>query len=147
MGNRYYAHITFPVGALKIPEVKECYDESPRYLEIEDDGAESGLVQIGDSEANYGRFNIEFQLRDAGVPFDVYHSESESGGAYTWHVRFNEAGECVETETDDASEERLTLAATALHYLQNDRLDLLERELRGVIHQAPERLDREWEPA
>jgi hypothetical protein len=155
MGHRYYATVTFPAAAGKIPEVRAWLDsEDNEYFEIYEGATD---VEVSHSEANYGAIGVTELLDKHRVPYDHYHSEGGDGGSYTCFIRWpvgaaRVAGKLLaepdknEIELSEANEEVFMKASNLLEIWNNKKLGAraVRAELERMKALLPEPLDLEW---
>jgi hypothetical protein len=155
MGHRYYATVTFPAAAGKIPEVRAWLDgDEKEYYDIDDDGE---LIDVSADERNWGKIEFTDILDQHRVPYDHYHGDDMEGRS-TVYVRWPVGAERVAGkllaepdkavvklgEVDGAIAEK---AKRLLEVWNEGGPDAVRAELESLKAQLPEPLNLDWKPA
>jgi hypothetical protein len=147
MGYRYYAKVTFPAEAEKLPLIAEALkkaEEAYPYTEVYRDPSD-GTIEVSCGEASYGEIDITSELMEYDVPFDHYHScDCESSPEpYTEYWRPTGPEGALETQTVTAEEEHdAALAETLLDLYRHGGVDSLLAKLEELRLQQPATIDQ-----
>lgn len=148
MSNSYYATITIPQSAQAQSPIRAWLEDQKPYGPCHVEHIAATLV-IQKEDAKFGRVGVQELLQEHLVPYDHFH-ECHEGEPYVSHVRYDEAGEPVETTLVRAEQKEAALAVELLKLLDAGRTDALRARLGQLAsnYLAPiVEIASSWQPA
>lgn len=152
MGYRYYAKVTFPTAAGRIPAVAAALAAADKPWYDIDEAHNEATVSISGGECSSGEIEITGVLEEHQVPYDHYHSDDCSGSPEPWtlYVRYDADGNSVETEVSTEAERDAFLCGQLLGLLDAGDIDGLRAALQNNIALGPpvmiDEIALEWQP-
>lgn len=132
MSSDYYASVTFPVAALRIPAIKAAFDEVPEdYTDFFEE-----MALVSNPAASGGYIAMTEVLKQFQVPYDHHHRNNIDMDDYTEQVRFVDGVETVVSTTDD-EHALIDYAKEVLALLETGDVAGATQRLREVTEKDP----------